>query len=80
MHIDRGRACFKNIWVWLGLGAISGIMPSCEILTLPFSQDSYFVLKYDSEAVATAKESGTEKDEDGWEEAFDVSIGTMHTM
>ena len=38
-----------------------------------YEQESYFILKYDADAVSTAKEKGDEISEDGVEEAFDVS-------
>ena len=37
-------------------------------------KESYFILKYDAEAVAAAKERGDEVSEDGVEEVFDVSF------
>ena len=37
-------------------------------------KESYFILKYDAEAVAAAKERGEEISEDGVEEAFEVRI------
>jgi len=36
------------------------------------TEESYFILKYDADAVSTAKEKGDEISEDGVEEAFDV--------
>ena len=36
------------------------------------TEESYFILKYDADAVAAAKERGEEVSEDGVEEAFDV--------
>merc|ERR1719225_1448397 len=36
------------------------------------TEESYFILKYDADAVSTAKERGEEVSEDGVEEAFDV--------
>ena len=43
-------------------------------ITFLYVQESYFILKYDGDAVSTAKEKGDEISEDGVEEAFDVSV------
>ena len=43
-------------------------------LTVVSATDSFFVLKYDAEAVAAFVASGEEPDEDGIEDAFEVCV------
>ena len=44
------------------------------------TEDSFFVLKYDPEAVIAAKDNPESVTEDGIESAFDVSIVTVGSM
>ena len=69
----------KPIIIWEQLHR-SGyfILPATRLIWIfhnvsSYFQESYFILKYSSEAVAEAKERGDEISEDGVEEAFDVS-------
>ena len=59
---------FFSVWV------IYSKDKNCSYSLLFIFKESYFILKYDAEAVAAAKERGDEVSEDGVEEAFDVSV------
>ena len=75
LFVFQQRYEVVNYYIFLGFLASFILKPKdCSYSLLLIFKESYFILKYDAEAVAAAKERGDEVSEDGVEEAFDVSV------